>query len=182
MPRRPIGRAGRVVAWVSVLGALGGCLVLPELFPGNTPLYEAIGKGDEAAVRRLLKSGADPNSRSRGFRKGLGFRHPSPPLLYAIWSNQPGAALQLVEAGADANARNPDGQTALIAAVNAGMTEVVQALIRKGADVHATSTADGETPLRHGPRGPGGWYPNAANQPKGVKPEIQAILERAGAR
>jgi ankyrin repeat protein len=171
-----------VAAWVLLVAALGGCLVLPELFPGNTPLYEAIREGDEAAVRRLLKSGADPNSRSRGLRKGLGIRYPSPPLLHAIRSNQPGAALRLLEAGADANARNPDGQTALIAAVNAGMTEVVQTLIEKGADVHAASTADGETALRHGPKGPGGWYPHAANQPKGAKPEIQAILERAGAR
>jgi ankyrin repeat protein len=56
----------------------------------------------------------------------------------------------------DVNARNPEGQTVLIVAVNAGMTEMVDALIRKGADVHAASTAGGETVLRHSPKGPGG--------------------------
>jgi ankyrin repeat protein len=172
----------RTVVWLALLGALGAFLVLPELFPGNTALYDAIGKGDEAEVRRLLKAGADPNSRSRGLRSRTGDRHRLSPLLYALWRNQPGIALLLLEAGADANARNPEGQTVLIVAANAGMTEVVDALIRKGADVHAASTADGETALRHGPKGPGGFYPHAGNQPKGVKPEIQAILERAGAR
>jgi len=162
-------------AWVALLGALGAFLVLPELFPGNTALYDAIGKGDEAEVGRLLKAGADPNSRSRGLRSRTGDRHRVSPLFYALWRNQPSIALLLLEAGADANARNPEGQTVLIVAVNARMTAVVDALIRKGADVNATSTTDG-------PKGPGGWYPHAGNQPKGVKPEIQAILGRADRR
>jgi ankyrin repeat protein len=56
------------------------------------------------------------------------------------------AAKLLVIAGADVNARQANGMTALMSAVFNGQTDVVKALIDKGADVNAT--AKGFTALR----------------------------------
>ncbi len=46
----------------------------------------------------------------------------------------------------------------------------------------AASSSDGETPLRNGPKGPGGRYPLAGNAPKSLQPEIREMLINAGAQ
>lgn len=173
----------KLLAWTLVLSGFVLYLFLPEIFPGNDRLYDAIANGDEAKVVQLLKSGADPNSRARGFLNTTrSNRYQFYPLHYALWRNKPKIAMRLIEAGADPNARDRQGRTALIVAANSGYADVVQALLTKGADPRAASSGDGETPLRMGPKGPGGLYPLAGNFAKSLKPEIRAMLERAGAR
>ena len=178
--RKPISA---LLLWPGICAFVALFLSLPELFPGNSRLYDAIANGDEARARSLLEAGADPNSSASGLSgMGSGWESSEPyqnrPLLYAIWHNEPGIALLLVEAGADPNARDPEGDTALIAAANAGMTEVVRALIEKGADVQAANTWNGETALHIGPA----VNLLGAPSPKDLNPEIKVLLEQAGAR
>ena len=54
------------------------------------------------------------------------------------------------------------------------MKEVVSALLAKRAEVHGTSSGDGETPLRYGTSG--------FSEMKDLKPEIRIMLEEAGAK
>lgn len=172
-----------LLLWPGICALAALFLVLPELFPGNSQLYQAIIDGDEAKARSLIEAGADPNSRAAGL-SGLGGgpestdRYQFPPLLYAIWHNKPGIALLLVEAGADPNARKPEGDTALIAAANAGMTEVVSALLDKGADGQTANSYNSETPLHLGPAFD---VLNTPSPKDFLKPEIKALLEQAGA-
>jgi hypothetical protein len=173
-PKKQLKPIPRFFAWMALIAVTTFVIFSSVLFPGNSKLYDAIEQGNEAEARRLLEAGADPNSRSRGLTKSRTGRYQSRPLIYALWWNQPGIACALLEAGADPNARTPQGNTALIEAANSGLTEVVRALIEKGADVRAASASDGETPLRHGTSGPAGS--------KGLDPEIEAMLRRAGAR
>jgi len=105
--RAPLPKLSRVL----ILAGLAGVLALFAfgylLFPGNLPLYKAIDRGDEGAVRELLRSGADPNSQSQPFLESRrATRYRSPSLAFALWKNCPGIALLLLEAGADPNARH----------------------------------------------------------------------------
>jgi hypothetical protein len=50
----------------------------------------------------------------------------------------------LLEKGADPNLKNPDGSTALMAAVSAGETDVIYELLKAGADPEEKN-ANGET-------------------------------------
>jgi len=159
-------------------------LVVFLFFPlGNSQLYKAINTGDEARALQLIKAGANPNSTFGTY--SIDSESPAArlnPLHAALWRGQPRVAVALIEAGADPNSRDHLGRTALIVAANDGHTEVVRALLAKGADPRAASTSDGETPLRNGPKGPGGWYPRFGNFPKSLKPEIRQILIKAGAK
>lgn len=182
----PMKRFVRLLPWLALFAVTALVVLAPALFPGNMKLYNAIDAGDTAEVQRLLEDGADPNSRSCGItgRSECTLqRYQSPPVLFAVYSNQPQIVFLLLEAGADPDARDRQGgQTALIEAANAGMIDIVRALIEEGVDVTAARTSDGETPLHYGPNGPGGLYPDWGNQPKELEPEIRAMLEQAGAR
>lgn len=185
--KRPLRPMARFLAWVILFAVTALVIVLPELFPGNAPLYSAIDRNDQAEVSRLLAAGADPNSRACRFGDGVGGdctlkRYEDPPLVFAIYLNQPGNVQLLLEAGADPNGRTWEGKTALILAVNEGRTQIVQALLAAGADAQAASTLDGETPLHYGPKGPGGSYPDWGDQAKELDPEIRVMLEHASAR
>jgi ankyrin repeat protein len=169
-----------------ILGLLPliGIAVLLFIPLGNSQLYKAIEDGDEARAIQLIKEGADPNSTlgtyavefvEKDFVQGV-------PLHFALASARPKVAVTLIEAGADPNSRNREGQTALIVAVNRGYTEVVRALLAKGADPNAPSSSDGERPLQNGPNGPGGHYPGFGKVPKSLKPEIRDMLIKAGAK
>ena len=178
-------RSSRLVGCLAVLGFVVMFLALPELFPGNSRLYQAIDDGDVARVQQLLDAGADPNSRALGLSQigDIGFgveqRYRFTPFLFAIWRNEPDIALRMLRAGADPNARFPDGDTALIAAADEGMTELVRALVERGADVRAVNSSNGNTALHFGPALDVLGEPS----PKGyLDPAIVAILERAGAR
>ena len=161
-----------------------GVAVLLFVPLGNSQLYKAIDDGDETRAIQLIKEGADPNSTlgtyapefvDRDFVQGV-------PLHFALAAARPKIAVALLEAGADPNSRNREGQTALVVAVNRDYTEVVRALLAKGADPNAPSSSDGETPLHNGPNGPGGHYPGFGKVPKSLKPEIRDMLIKAGAK
>lgn len=146
----------RWAAWLIVIAAVAAFLALPEIFPGNSRLYGAIGKSDVAEVDRLLRNGADPNSQASGLSGMGGGFEPVPegsfsPLMYAIHRNEAECALLLIVAGAETGARNPKGDTALIAAAERDMTEVVHMLLGKGADPLAENSFDGSTALHLGP-------------------------------
>lgn len=119
---------------------------------GETPLIRAITTRRTDVVGLLIKSGADANLRQSGGRCWT-------PLMFAHDNST--ITRQLIEAGADINARtrmhgshpcliSKQGsramQTALHLAAAASNSEVVDLLIRSGADVEAQSD-DGLAPL-----------------------------------
>ena len=61
--RKPLPR---LLAWLILLFLIAVVVVGPELFPGNSKLYDAIEVGDVQAARAILESGNDPDGRSRG--------------------------------------------------------------------------------------------------------------------
>jgi ankyrin repeat protein len=184
MPSKKPSATARAITLFGLIGVIVFVIYGSDILTGNFKLYEAIRQGDEARVLELLKAGIDPNSTWGAFfllhaSSAIGM---VPPLHYALWRDEPKIAIDLVEAGADPNSRDRLGRTALIVAANAGHEKLVRALLAKGADPRAPSSSDGETPLRNGPKGPGGWYPTAGNALKPLKPEIREILIKAGAK
>ena len=113
--------------------ALIGCLAcLPVLAadpaPSSNALFEAIRAGDSAAVRDLLKGGADLNARN-----DIG----DTPLMAAALNADAAVLELLLKAGADINAANQAGATALMRA--ATFEDKARLLVVSGADVKARS-------------------------------------------
>jgi len=106
---------------------------------GLTPLLHAVQVGNAALVGLLLKAGVDV---------GKADKQGAAPLRIALENDRTAIACQLVEAGADANAMLDEVQTttALVWACNSPCVALVQALLKAGADVHA-STKEGVTAL-----------------------------------
>ena len=69
-----------------------------------------------------------------------------PPLVDAVKAGDKAAALALIEKRADVNAPEPDGTTALHWAVHHNDLDLVQRLIRAGANVNAKNDY-GATPM-----------------------------------
>ena len=90
-------------------------------------LIHAVAKGDTAAVKELLSSGANVNQQnSRGVTA----------LMAAAYKGNVEVAKLLVENDADVNARTSKGMTPLMAAVQFGNKELVKFLLDKGADAN----------------------------------------------
>lgn len=103
---------------------------------GDTPLHYAASVGSADAVRLLIATGADVNSRNK---------IDATPLILGAWDFERTKAL--VEAGADVNASSKSGRTALIvAATPSSGSDTVRYLLDKGADVKARS-AEGQSAL-----------------------------------
>jgi ankyrin repeat protein len=106
---------------------------------GTTPLMRAARTGDVASIRLLLDRGANPAARRKDLSNALfiaaagrGGGLPTGPRTIPGASNV--EAIQvLVAAGLDVNAFNGAGQTALHAAAQRGLDEVVKTLIDLGA-------------------------------------------------
>ena len=139
----------------------------------DSPVADAAQRGDLAAVRRLLREGADVNAAQgdgmtalhwaaergngelaevllyAGARVDAGTRigHYTPLHLAARAAHGQVVAL-LLDAGSDPEARTTNsGASALHLAAGAGDPAVVDALVQAGADVNAREGAWGQTPL-----------------------------------
>ena len=114
-------------------------LLTGAIAPDDKALLDATKRGDVAAVKSLLKEGADPNV-SRG--DGLSALH------LAAQEGDLEIAKELLGAGAKVTAKTRIGDyTPLHLASGSAHAAVVRALIAAGADPGAVSTTSGVTPL-----------------------------------
>ena len=90
-------------------------------------LREAVAKGDQHTVKRLLKT-----------RKVLGKRGHAL-LMTAVENGHSDVARQLIKAGADIDVRSPAGDTPLMVAARSGDPVIVHMLLEGGADIGARS-------------------------------------------
>jgi len=106
---------------------LAFCLVAC-VHPNNdfTPLANAARAGDVATVRSLIAHGADPN-------EAAGQNNWSP-LLHAIHTAQIHSVEALLDGGADINRLSGNGITPLMMAAGYGYTDIVQLLLKRGAN------------------------------------------------
>lgn len=113
-------------------------LLLPQAVEGNdAPVIAAAKRGDAAAIRRLIRSGADANE-----------RQPSgaTPLHWAARQDAVDIASTLIRAGASANVANAYGVTPLHLACVNGSASMIRTLLDAGADPEQ-ALPSGETPL-----------------------------------
>jgi hypothetical protein len=123
----------------------------------NEALVRAVWDSKPSEVQRLLRRGANPNHRDREFRV--------PMVYYSVTS---GATLKtLLQAGANPNTRTPGGEVPIVRAAGQSYLDIVQILLRSGADVNAANS-DGETALLAAASG-------------GASPELVKTLLDAGA-
>ena len=114
---------------------------------GWSALMAAAANGHSEIQELLLDHKADPNAR---------FWNAYTPLMYSVWHGSVGAIERLLAAGADINAvsvgdgpdqeKNYEGTTALHQAIMAKKPEIIDLLIRKGADVNRANRRS-QTPL-----------------------------------
>jgi ankyrin repeat protein len=98
----------------------------------------AVRSGDVARTRALLASGADPN-RPVGVNGW-------PPLMHAVHKNQLETAAALIDRGASIDKGGPEGMTPLMMAAGYGNDDMVDLLLRRGADPRVKAK-DGATAL-----------------------------------
>ena len=114
-------------------------LLAGAVLPGGSPLLDATKRGDVAAVRSLLKDGADPN-----LAQGDGLTA----LHVAAEEGYLEIAELLLSAGAKIEGKTRIGDyTPLHLASRSGQAEVVRALLEAGADAAAVTTTTEVTPL-----------------------------------
>jgi ankyrin repeat protein len=155
-------RTGIVLALSAALGA--ATVVDPQA------LVEAAKNSDHAALRSLLKPGANVNAAQGDgatalhwasyrddlesadllIRAGANVNAANDLGVTPLWTaTQNGSATmvrRLLDAGADPNAKLPSGETLVMTAARAGKAEVLELLLNKGADVNAKATR-GQTAL-----------------------------------
>ncbi|GAC1395526.1 MAG: hypothetical protein NVSMB68_12530 [Thermoanaerobaculia bacterium] len=129
----------RLFVLSAVIVLLTACSEAPGTMP---PLVAAACEGNAAAVREIVRSGADPNARYGSLNWT--------PLMHAIDANQIESVQALLDSGADVD-RTGDleteprtkqvGVTPLMMAAGYGLTPIVTLLLRRGAD---PAPADGD--------------------------------------
>jgi ankyrin repeat protein len=158
-------RRGLVLVAVAVLCA-------GSLHASSTDVADAAKAKDAAAVKALLKSGADVNAAQGDgmtalhwaaangdaammqmlLSAGANIRATTrlggiTPLHMASERGHAAAVAALIAAGADSNAATSTGATALMYAARSGSTDTAAKLIETGADINATEKGFGQTAL-----------------------------------
>ena len=105
---------------------LAGVMLMTGAGEAQTGLLEAAGRGDLAAVTRLVAAGADLEQRD-GQRQT--------PLLLAVAGNHVAVARALLAAGASPNAQAANQDTPWLLAGASGRTEIVAAMLPLRPDV-----------------------------------------------
>lgn len=117
----------------------GADVEYPSRLDGSTPLYFAVGAGNEEMVSVLMAAGASP-------MKANDFD--SFPLLYAVSSGMGKTVRKMLnQPGVDINFCTKNGITALHVAAGSGHFAILDYLLKKGSNVHLTSKPNGDTPL-----------------------------------
>ena len=111
----------------------------------RTPLHEASISGHLEVVRLLLDRGADVNAQGGGFQWSGGQRRT--PLYHALRSKHQEVARLLLDRGADVNAPHGVHWTPLHLAADGGFLQIVQQLLRRGANPRARNRF-GEMPYQ----------------------------------
>lgn len=106
-----------LVAFTNVAGAstVSTISTSKEIIEGNSPLCNAILKGDLAAVKKFVEYGADVNEESNGLT----------PLMFAARYNKVDILKYLLEKGADKKIKDERGYTALKYAENSNSLEAI---------------------------------------------------------
>ena len=145
---------------------------IPLGFPPSTPVADAAMRGDGAAVRALVATGADVNVaqgdgmtalhwaanrgdsslavvllRAKAHLSATTRNGGYTPLHVASQSGATGVVRALLAAKADARATTTNGASPLHLAAVAGVPGTISALIAAGADVNAKEPSWGQTPL-----------------------------------
>lgn len=105
---------------------------------GTTPLHWAVRGGDVAAVRTLLRDGANAKATNR---------YGVTPLALAAENGDPAVIELLLAAGADAKGSLSNGQTMLMIAARTGNPAAIRMLIAHGALTNVKENVLGETAL-----------------------------------
>ena len=95
--------------------------------PPGLNVFDAAGKGNLEALKQHIAAGTDLNQRTPDGQK-------TTPLIAAAGVGQAEAAKMLIEAKVDLNLQNKDGNTALHTAAFLCHPEIVEALLKGGAD------------------------------------------------
>ncbi len=128
----------RLVIVVMLLLLLSPVACRPDNDPGQQ-LIEAAKQGDATQVTRLLKRGADVNSRERNGQLALmGYSA----LMWAASKGHLEVAEHLLANGAAVNAGDSKNRSALMMAAAGGHLDLVALLVEAGADIHARSKYD----------------------------------------
>ena len=102
----------------------------------ETPLMSACYNGDSDAVRYLLNAQADPNTRLVG---AIGNDSIVTPLMIAAENGMTEAVSELLRYNADPHIRNPNGETALLAAARTNNHDAFAVLV--GSMVSSSTTS-----------------------------------------
>ncbi len=112
-----------------------------------TPLHEAVRRGDEAAVQRLLSIPSGPSLREA--RDGAG----RTPLLLATELNRVAIARALIDAGANVNAKDGKQDSPYLLAGAKGKLAILEMTLAHGADVYSTNRYGGTALIPAAERG-----------------------------
>ena len=140
-------------------------------YSNDPALVDAAKRDDLAAVRNLLRAGADANATApdgstalhwavnrnnaaildtllaAGAKPDTATRYKVAPLTLAAQNGNAGIIERLINAGASPNTVSEENQTALMTAARNGNVDAVRLLLRRGATVNAAESFRGQTAL-----------------------------------
>jgi len=144
---------------------------IPLFGAGRADVAEAVMRGDQAALRRLLQQKADVNAAqvdgatalhwavyrddvatarlllNAGAQVDVQNREGITPLYMAAVYGQPAMIEMFLKAGANAKQQGPSGETVVMLSARSGNADAVRLLLEAGADVNAKEPLRGTTAL-----------------------------------